>query len=182
MITNFYKNFKLKNKIILLNIVIAVIIVFVLYFIIIPNVEIIKKIQFDIQSQLIELENKYKKSQSLRQVSDNLKQIEPQISLLDQVYIKQDQELLFITALEDLATKNHITQKLNLGNVKVNTTPQKSILQINTQGNFVDQIGYLRGLESLNYYINIKTIEIYKNSTDNQESTSMTLVVDTYWQ
>ncbi|KKQ61331.1 MAG: hypothetical protein US81_C0007G0011 [Parcubacteria group bacterium GW2011_GWE2_38_18] len=177
------KKIKLKERIILLNAAIIIIIAGILLLLIFPSISLIKKIQFNIQSQLVELENKYNKAQILRQTSSNLKKVEPLVGLLDQGYVKQENEIQFITALEELAVKNQISQKLNLGNIKINkTVPQKVTLQINTRGQFPDQVKYLRGLEKLNFYINVKTIEIIKNSSEKEDDTNMTLVVDTYWQ
>ncbi|KKR21759.1 MAG: hypothetical protein UT48_C0004G0015 [Parcubacteria group bacterium GW2011_GWE2_39_37] len=177
-----FKKFKLKEKIVLLNAVILTVIAVILIFLIFPSVTLIRKIQINIQSQLIELENKYNKAQALRQTSSNLKKVEPLVGLLDRGYIKQEKEIEFITNLEELAVKNRITQKLNLGSIKINKTPQKVTLQIFTKGKFEDQVRYLKGLEKLNYYSNVKNVEIIKDTAKKDGDTKMVLLVDTYWQ
>ena len=159
--------FNLKNKIII-NIIISILIIGCLaVFIILPTTKNIKKIGNEIENQRIDLETKYIRGQSLKQLNENLKKIEPQLYILDKTFVQQDQELELITAMEKLANKNNITQKINLEINKKNNNEnyQQIPLKISTRGNFINLINYIIGLETLNYYININSIQLSSNSS-----------------
>lgn len=115
-----------------------------------------------IEEQKIDLEKKYIKGYGLRQLTENLKKIEAKLNLLDQVFINRNRELEFITALENEANHSQINQKINLSLPKVleNQRFQKSDLRLFTNGEFANQLKYLINLESLSYYINIKSLEL----------------------
>lgn len=173
-------------------------ILFILYFIILPTIKTIKTIGDEIQAQRVDLEKKYIRGQNLKQLSENLKKIEPQLAKLDQIFINQNRELEFITTLEHVASENNIIQKINLGSLQPLSGQiyQKMPLQLSTQGNFMRQINYLATLEALNYYININSLELLsspaqvvpivqsqENMQDiNQSNINMIISADTYWK
>lgn len=180
----------LKEKIIGLNVLMIVIFVLIIFFVILPSSKEIDSIQTNIQDQYLELEKKYLKGQSLKKLNENLNKIEPQSKKLDNIFIQSDNQLNFITMLEGIAKENQLTQKVDLG-TPINLVSYKKIpLQINVQGNFYKQMAYLEKLESLEYYININSIELTPLSTLNgqnsesgsDEKTNMQLSVDTFWK
>lgn len=139
-----------------------VIILSLIYFIVIPTIKEIKTMGDSIEAQREDLENKYIKGQSLKKLTENLNKIEPKLELLNQIFINKNRELEFITSLENKANKNQISQKINLGNPEKteNKNFQKTNLQLFTKGGFIKQLQYLKDLEQLNYYINIKLLEL----------------------
>jgi len=193
-----YLKFNLKNKITASLIGFIAVILSLIYFIVIPTINEIEDMGKSIEAQREDLENKYIKGQSLRQLTENLAKIEPKLELLDQVFINKNRDLEFITSLEDEANKNQISQKIDLSSPQVieNQNFQKTNLQLLTNGGFVRQLQYLMDLENLNYYINIKILELSPTSegekiqTDIQSIPSapnetnrlnMLINADTYW-
>jgi len=186
-------DFKLNtNKKIALNIIIFLVAVFLLlFFLILPTINDIKAIESEITIQMVELEKKYQRGQSLKKLAEHLKMIETQLDKLDQVFIDKEDQLLFITTLENIADASQVTQKINLiaePEMEKGENYQKLPLQIFTQGDFVSQLKYLINLESLNYYINIKSLEL--NSAPSagngqnigQGNINMFIIADTYWR
>ena len=173
----------LKKKIIIVVTAILIIIAVAVIFLIMPAIKNIKEIGENIKTRRLDAEEKYLKGQSLKALSENLKKIEPEINKLDKIFIEQSQALELVTSLEKIAEKNNVSQKINLAaNQKVNYSDyQKIPLQILTQGNFINQLNYLINMENLNYYINIKILELASSGAGNGDI-SMLIFADTYWK
>jgi type IV pilus assembly protein PilO len=185
-----FKKLGLKEKILLINLVLLGISGCLVYFLILPNIDDINKIKKEIDAQLIDLEVKYQRGQSIKKLNANLKKIEPEIATLDQAFIKESEQVNFITSLEELATKNNLKQKLTMGKAQKSKNSFKKIpLQISLEGSYLPLLSYLHSLETLNSYVNISSIEISNTSAANIDENGMSknnivmnLAVDTYWQ
>ena len=175
--------FDLKKKIIFSLAALFAVIFTVIYLIVIPTVSDIRKMGKEIESQRTDLEKKYLKGQNLKQLSENLKKIEPQLGKLDRIFINRNRELEFITTIEGMAQSNEVTQKINLAASPEPETQEfkKMPLQLYAQGNFKNLINYLLGLESLFYYINIKSLELFPGSS-NLGEINLLITADTFWQ
>ena len=194
MILDKYQKINLKNKIIAMPIGFVLIIFGLIYFIVVPTIVDIKTVGGEIEEQRIDLEKKYNNGISLRQLTENLKIIEPKLSLLDKIFINKNRELEFITTIENEANEARVSQKINL--ISPETTEkqefQKNNLQLLTKGGFNEQLKYLMNLESLSYYINVKSLELSPADSNkeaeinNQELTgnrlNMLINADTYWK
>jgi len=158
----------LKNKIIASSISFLLVIFGLIYFIVWPTVRDIKAMGEEIDSQRIDLEKKYIKGQSLKQLTENLNKIEPKLELLNQIFINQNRELEFITSLENQANKNSVNQKINLSApvAAASQNFQKIGLQLFTQGGFSGLLRYVMDLESLSYYINVELLELSPGSAN----------------
>ncbi|MCK4553817.1 type 4a pilus biogenesis protein PilO [Candidatus Parcubacteria bacterium] len=192
MLNNFIK-LNLKKKIFVSIIIFILIIGGLVYFVVIPTINDIKKMGKKIENQRIDLEQKYIKGQSLRQLTENLKKIEPQLVVLDQIFIKQDYELEFITKLEEIADQNNVAQTINLNTAKINKDKsyQALPLRLSTRGNYKNIMNYLISMEALNYYINIDSMDLSSASTKLSatpeaqttfSNISLTISANTYWK
>lgn len=190
MIASLRSKFNLKNKIILSLAGFILAILTLIYFVVVPTARDIKIMGREIEEQKIDLERKYLKGQSLKQLTENLKKIEPELSRLDQIFINENRGLEFITTLENEAGKSGVSQKINLSSPEAaeNKEFQKNKLQLFAGGNFIRQLGYLLSLESLAYYINVKMIEITPSpagsepETNESDGVNMFIDADTYWK
>ena len=185
----------LKRKIIASSTGWLLVIVGIIYLIVWPTVRDIKTMSGEIDAQRIDLEKKYIKGQSLKQLTENLKKIEPKLELLDQIFINENRELEFITSLENLANQNGVAQKINLSapTAAANKNFKKIGLQLFTQEGFSNQLKYLIDLEQLSYYLNINFLELspagagQSQTADAQKITpaetnlNLYLGADTYW-
>ncbi len=174
--------FNLRKKIFLSLMVFLIIILILLVFIVIPTIRDIKNMSQEIEEQRLDLEKKYIKGQSLKQLAENLKKIEPELVNLDQIFINQNRELEFITTLEEIAARNNINQKINLGaiNPAGSESFKKTTIQLFTSGSFNDQINYLLNLEALNYYVNINSLELSPGGQ--LGGINMMIGAETFWQ
>ncbi|NCO79963.1 hypothetical protein CO116_01805 [Candidatus Falkowbacteria bacterium CG_4_9_14_3_um_filter_38_19] len=182
----------LRKKIIASVLIFLAVILSLIFFIVIPTVKEIKRMGHEIEAQRIDLETKFLKGQNLKQLTKNLNEIEPNLIKLDQVFINQNKELKFITTLEQIANANKVGQKINLGDSQPleNQIYKKVPVQLFTQGNFINQLNYLLELESLNYYLNIKSLELSPAGVIAAEADKEALPVnlkmlisaDTYWK
>ncbi len=192
MLNNIIK-FNLKKKIFASIVIFILIIGGLIYFVVIPTIHDIKKMGKEIENQRIDLEQKYIKGQSLRQLTENLKKIEPQLVILDQIFIKQDYELEFITKLEEIAAQNNVSQTINLDTAKINKDKnyQTLPLRLSARGNYKNIMNYLINLEALNYYINIDSMDLSSaftklSATPEVQTTfsniNLTISANTYWK
>jgi Tfp pilus assembly protein PilO len=198
MILDILQKTSLKNKISASLAFFVIAFFCLIYFIVIPTMRDIKVMGQDIENQRIDLETKYIKGYTLKQLTENLKEIQPKLSQLDQVFINKNRELEFITTLENRADQASVNQKINLSSPQTaaNQKFQKNSLQLSTQGEFNQQLKYLMDLEALSYYINVNLIELtptngsetagvisQTNSASNQASRiNMLINADTYWE
>jgi len=181
----------LRKRIILSIVGFFIFIFAVIYFVIFPSIRDIKNIKNEIESQRLELERKYVKGQSLRKMTEKLKRAEEKVYVLDQVFIGPDAGLEFITALEGAAGKNGVNQKINLlSQTPVDNGFYKIVpLQLSSQGEISRQMSYLVSLETLNYYVNIKSLELSSGSrfaptgeAESAANVNLFVVADTYWR
>lgn len=197
MLLDKFQKINLKNKIIASSAGFLLALFGLIYFIVIPTTQDIKAMGRGIEEQRIDLEKKYNKSHSLRQLTENLKKIQPKLSSLDEIFIDKNKELDFITTLENEANSAQVSQKINLNPPQAteNQEFQKSLTQLYTKGGFSRQLQYLLNLEALRYYINIKTLELSPAGaasdfaagsqgaqTGQTNSINLVLNADTYWK
>ncbi len=189
---NIFSKIDLRKKIIITIVLLPSTIAGIIWFVVIPSINDIKNIKNEIEAQRIGLEIKYKKGQSLKKLSEDLRTVSPQISELDKIFIDEDNVLEFITAMEKIAGENRVSQNINLLSSKSSQQNgyKKTPLQITTEGEFIDQLNYLINLEALDYYININSLELtYSGSKPSVpgartggSNVSMLIFADTYWK
>lgn len=88
-----------------------------------------------------------------------------------------------ITALENIATENNITQNMDM--VLVNTDakdkpalPQYYKISFVTNGYFSDQIAYLDALNKLPYYVIIQNLNFEKRNKKENENNPLALTFE----
>lgn len=169
----------IKQKIVAYILMVAIIIGGVIYGIILPTLQDIQKINDGVLAERIDLEKKYLRGQLLKTTIENFKKIKPQEDKLDQIYIGQNEELRFITALEDIANRNGLEQDIKLaGEIKSDTANYEPLaLEIITEGGYIGILQYLKDIERLTFYFNISNITV--NTTGKQKifSSPITLTI-----
>lgn len=169
----------IKQKIIAYTLMVAIIIGGVIYGIILPTLKDIQKINDDVLAERIDLEKKYLRGQLLKTTIKNFEKIKPQEDKLDQIYIGQNEELRFITALEDIASRYGLEQDIQLaGEIRSDTASYGPLtLEIVTEGDYLNVLQYLRDIERLTFYFNISKITV--NTTGKQKiySSSIALTI-----
>lgn len=152
----------IKQKIISYIVLVVIAIGGLIYLIILPTAKDIKKINDDVLAERIDLEKKYLRGQLLRTTIENFEKIKPQEDKLNEIYIGQNEELKFITALENIANKYNLDQKIQLAeNTDTGSVIYESLaLNITTSGSYINILQYLKDIERLNFYFNISKISV----------------------
>jgi len=148
-----------------------------IYLLILPAISNIKKSRNDILNLKIDLENKIIREKNLYILNEKISKVNPQLEKINQIFISQNQEIEFITTLENLEKKYNVSQKLNidLNNRQGEEGLNKIPISTNTSGNFRNLMDYLANIESLNYYINIESISLSNGTDDSLSSKSVLL-------
>ena len=188
---DFFK-FDLRKKIAFTISIFVLFIFSIIYFIVVPSVKEIKAIKKDIEEQRIDLERKYLKGQNLKKLSEKLKKVEDQIEILDNIFVDKSQDLEFVTTIEETAGRNSVLQKINLLPFQADEEGAFRVvpIQLFTQGSFINQLNYLIGIETLSYYLNVKTLELRFGSSQmfsreqniQPGGADMMITADTYWK
>ncbi|MFH1187253.1 MAG: hypothetical protein V1688_00135 [bacterium] len=133
-----------------------------MFFLIIrPTIIYIKNTKEQIKIEREELEKRYQRIMYLRENAKDLKEIEDQLVVLDDLFLIKGQELKFITTLENIAEKNNVSQKIDLKSTDPNLPKQTALpFEISASGASRDMISYLLAIEQLSYYINFDSLNI----------------------
>ncbi len=196
MSANFFNHSDYKIKLLTHVSLSAVLFVVLLYFGIISPASKIVDIKNNINSARADLENNYITGANLRILSESLKTVEGDLQKVNGIFVKKDEALDFITALESVADASGVQQKINLSAAGRNTSKTKTnetvVISLSSSGSFAEEMDYLSRLGALNYYINIKSLEIVNNSYEQSSqilgdvglSKQMNLQIsaETYWQ
>ncbi len=160
---NFNMTFKKK---IFFSVFLTIAIVFsCIYFGFFLGINDIKGKDEELELQARALKEKYKEEEKIRKNNYKLREKKDKVETLNKGFINPKEVLKFITSLEDIATNNNINQEMNLSEMEVeNNVYQKKNINIITKGMASDQLNYLKELENLNYYLNIKSLEIIISS------------------
>jgi Tfp pilus assembly protein PilO len=183
---NKFKNLNIKTKVQYTIILYIAFISLIAYFYIIPTIDNIKTIKADIFTEKVEQEKKLNRERNYATLGSKLKEIEPQLGMLEKIYINANRKLEFITTLEGAAMKSGIEQKLNL-DLKFNSdgTVKKVPIIIDATGTYEGVISYLTTIETLPYYININSINLNMLSAPDENSSiryNLHATANTYWK
>ncbi|MBI5023169.1 MAG: hypothetical protein HZC05_03365 [Candidatus Magasanikbacteria bacterium] len=137
------------------------------FLIIYPQYQSIQKMNNHILELRTSLELKYEKVRYLHKSQNILAQAKQITTELRSLFIKNGEEIGFISYLEGLADKFSIKQKINIA--RADKTKNRDIdkidLQIDTQGEFVDLLSYLTALEHSDYLISISEVNLNRDAS-----------------
>lgn len=188
MILNSLKNINLKKKFFICTAIFLLTACNIIYFIIIPAINEIKKTGEEIVLMQKDVNDKYDKITSLKKLTADANKIEPEMAKLRQIFIDKNNQLGFIQELEEIAKNNNVNQSINIGAISDN-----ALLNLSVQGEIGNLYNYLLDIESLNYYVNIKNISIsagaadsrYINNSAEHQTTGnllLNIAAETYWR
>ena len=190
-----FKNASILQKYFILSFSFFLISSLMIFGIATPNLAKIKKIRAEIITQKQTAEDKIKREINSKRLSEKLNKIEPELEKFNQIFINRNRELEFITTLENVASREQVTQKISFNLNADHSSPvyQKIPLEILAQGNYYDILRYINSLETLNYYINIKSLEFSSGAiifttadgtrkTTSENSINLKISANTYWR
>ncbi len=195
MILNNIQKLNIKVRMLITFLAYSLVIFFILYFIILPKVNFIRKNSKAISERRIFLEEQYIRARNFKKNNEEMKLVDEDIERLDEVFVAYDKDLQFIETLENLASDNNINQKISLGKIESEEKNEFEdiTLEISAEGSFLNIMKYLISLETLNYYINISSLNISKAQINVEKDFSedrasilnnvvCKITADTYWK
>ncbi len=167
--------------------------IFVLYFFLIGSIKEIKKTSLDIMDKKSKTEFYFESMKSNQDFGKKMEILDYKLIIIENSFIGIDKQVDFIRAMEDLATKYNIKQNISIDSIALNSVEKykKVPMDLAISGNFGDVMNYISAIESLNYYINIKFINLSAGSisTDfsdpqapQKKGISGIIKTDTYWK
>ncbi len=136
-----------------------------------PSYTHIKNLNDQIYQERVDLEKLYLKGQILKQTIKEYEEVKPVVGKLNNIYLKPNDELAFITKLEDAAQATNVKQNLTLGLQDPKKPANQLPVQLQINGNLTDFISYLQALEALDYYINIDNLRLSKTGSSTPRGT-----------
>lgn len=145
-----------RNKFLINISILLVVMIILVSFVILPALREISNINKEITRQRLELENKLYQGLNIRQAKRDLAEIQESLPELDKTFIKEGQELEFITELENLAANNNVSLNLNpdFAGRDLDNNLKEVLLQISVSGQYHQLLKFLIDLEALPYYYN----------------------------
>lgn len=159
----------------ILIIVIAASIIFLIY----PLKNKIAEVKNQIDEQKITLEIIKNKSENVSARQKDYEAILDKKSALDNMIISSANQLNLFKDIEDLAQRNNLAQNYNLDAPGAKNAGEL-IMNIQLEGDYLKILEYLKGLETLNYYIKIVSLDFAVSAAGEQVSAA--LQAKTYWQ
>ena len=164
----------------------AVTLLAIIFFLMIPAIGDIKNLNQKIIGQRTLLESRYEKRLSIKTSIQNYNALRPQIpALLDAIYLTSGNEIEFITSMETLADKHNVQQTITFNDQTgeaVTQNKKKIPIEIFLNGNYANILMYLKNLEKLNFYLIIESVSLVPRINDTSGSVKMLLKGYTFWQ
>lgn len=171
---------QLREKMIIFSSAIIIIVVVFYLFITNPLRESLTKLKEEVENKRINLEITKRKAENLTALKEDYETIEKKKQALENMIISQANQLELFQDLENLAQKNNIEQNFSLETPKTEASPQEVKININLEGNYLKILGYLAGLEALDYYVKVSSMKF--TSSEYVGNASLTIEAKTYWQ
>ncbi|NMC51725.1 type 4a pilus biogenesis protein PilO [Candidatus Kuenenbacteria bacterium] len=140
-----------------------------IFFVIAPAANQIKKDKLLISAEKNNLKDLLALGQNITTNQKNLNYVEKNLEALGEPFLKKGEELKFITDLERIATENGIEQEILFNNDSGEAPGGAKIVpvEIRLNGGLHNTMNYINSLEKINYYININRIRINSSGTVN---------------
>lgn len=122
-----------------------------------PTANYIKKINDETYNLRSYLEKKYENVIHLRSAVKNITAVKETVASFTGHIFHAGEELKLITELENIAARNHVTQKIDSSNIDKITDNRISI-GLSASGNYRDLLRYLADLEQSPYFLNIEDL------------------------
>ena len=134
-----------------------------LWWLILPAVSAIGQNASQIHEQREKLDKLLRQGQSIKENQKNVQAIKNEIGILQKIWLKNGDELEFITDLENTAEKNNLQQTITFDNTKaIEKNGNKVIpLELQLSGSLENILMHLAQIEAFDYYINFQNIDIF---------------------
>ena len=145
----------------------------------------IKSISNDIYQARVELEKKYLSGITLRKNSLQLTELKPRLQDLESSILKYENNLEFISDLENEADKLGLKLSINIPEIEIKEGITPSPIQLTVIGKQDRALEYLNILDKKNYYLNFSSIRLTNTASlqsDNDNFVTLTFDGKIYWE
>ena len=153
-----------ENRTIAMLTLFSVIIITVVLAVIWPTISYIKRIRQDTYELRAYLERKYESVANLKRSAKKIDELNDETLYFGQYLFRRGDELKLITALENLAVKNKVTQKIESSNLD-KITGSRLTLTLALSGPYTQVLNYINQLEKINYFVIIEGLQLSPAST-----------------
>lgn len=175
-----------KNHLLVSSGIFLFLLFLVVLFLVIPALAEIRLINRQVYEERVRLEKLYVRGQLQKKVRETFNGVKDDLKFLDNILLKENQELNYITALEQAARATDVNLKISIGASKRVPDQPFSTLRLNFEvaGAWTNIMRWLDQIETLPYYTNIREMAVAVR--DNKEpagSRAATVMIgaDTYW-
>lgn len=175
----------LKSHFLVSALLFAVALLAVILLVVIPSLREIRVINKQVYDERVRLERLYVKGQLQKRVRENFARIKGEVAFLDEILLKENNELPYITALEQASDESGVELKINVGERKRTPNQPLSSLEftLEVKGDWQGLARFLDKLESLPYYTNIKetTFAVRQEKESPGRTVDAAISADTSW-
>lgn len=174
-----------KNHFLLTSVIFAGLFLVIFFLLVIPTIRQINKINKDVFEERKRLENLYASGQLQKKVIGRYNQAKEKAGFLEEIFLREGQELEYITKIENAAAAADVSVKINLGESEAEGNPDLSKLRFSFEGKggWENLLQWLQKIEATPQYTNISEITAVASAERNSTSTAASLKInaETYW-
>jgi len=175
----------LKNRFVISTTAFVLLMAALVVLIIYPAIREIQTINHQVMDERERLERLYVRGQLLKNVRNDFQSIQKDVGFLDEILLKENQELQYIAALERLADEFEVELKITVGDATVRPQQPYSELEFTFQitGYWPDMLAWVERVEALPYYTNVNAITITARQDEQatQQLATLAISAETYW-
>lgn len=172
--------FNFKKKLIATVLLFCLIILLIGVAIIRPVTIYINNLNRDTYKLRVYMERRYENARNIRYTKQKTAEIKDEVQNFPQLSFKTADQLALITALENVAIQNNITQQIE--NLNLDPKTKLLTLSLSATGEYYNSWRYLKNIEKINYFLQIDELNfspVY-DRTEQSSSTKMLLNLKLY--
>jgi len=145
-----------------------------------PTVTYIKNLSQETLELKTYMEKRYESVQHTKYAKQKIQEIKNEVMESSGLLYESNKQLQLITALENVATRNNMTQKIE--GLNPDETTHQLMISLNASGSYLDSLRYLSDIEKINYFLQINklTFSALLDRGEVSSSTKMSLELELY--
>lgn len=156
-------------------------------FIIMPVITDILRTNQIIAKERRELEERYEKGLSLRALRNQLAQVDEGLKKIAILILGKENQLEFVTTLEQIASKHHVAYELSLNNFETNLNTAKQdvvpvLLTISLEGEYSRLLSAIHDYEQTPFLLRVTNLDMQTSSDGANTDLKAVLQLESYWR
>lgn len=169
-------NLTSKQKMALMSVLFIIIAAVVSIWIIVPVIKDIRNLNQQIYEQRLALERRYVQRFSMRRIIANFREIHENMNKILSIFLSQNDEITFITMIEEKADKNNMDLKIYFLPQEGETNGKQVFdLTLTVNGDFKNVVGFISDIEKFDTYILLNSVSLTQSAGDEKGVISASL-------